>query len=84
MSKPIDHIEKIENELHVINQHKHVRTSDEYVAMGDLQDKLHALRKCFEYNEGLHKKDSESGTTAGEIIDADNKVKESKDGRDNT
>lgn len=84
MSKPIEHIEVIEKELHAINQDKHIITADEYVVMGDLQDKLHDLRKCFEYNKGLHGEESKSGTTAGEIIDdTDSKTKENPDGRNN-
>jgi len=65
------HIKEIENAVHKINHEKHVHTADEYIAMGDLQSAVHGMRKCFEYNKGLHVNDGECSTpTAGEIIDS--------------
>jgi len=65
--KPLEHIERLEHEVHQINQDGHIKGADEYVAMNDLQHSLYKLRCAFEAR--LSNDEAGSSTTAGEIID---------------
>lgn len=73
---PKEHIEKIESILHALNQEGHVKSGDEWVAMEELQNRLHDLKEVYKHNASQHLNDhGGSGNTAGEVSDNIDKSK---------
>ena len=50
MSEPIEHINKIQREIHLLNRQGHITEANEFSAVEDLQIALHRLRQAFEWN----------------------------------
>ena len=54
--KPIRYIDKFYSLIHKINEDGHIDTTNKYVAISNIEQAVHELRKCFEYTGEIKKR----------------------------